>query len=100
MRQKRRGIERRLGGTPQRRRWIDATEPPDERIGRLRLSEVGLGQDKAIGDGDLLGAFDLTGELVRAVHRVYGGDDVAESEVMAQHGIGLNRRQDGEWIGE
>ena len=71
MRQQRRGIEWRLGGSPQRRRRIDATEPLDQGTDPRRPGKIGLGQDQAIGDGDLLGAFGLTGELApsRSPHR-------------------------------
>jgi hypothetical protein len=39
-------------------------------------------------------------ELSRSVHRVDGGDHIAEAKMMPQHRIGAHRRQDRERVGK
>ncbi len=47
-----------------------------------RVGEIGLGEHQPVSDSHLLGAFGLTGELGRAVHRIDRRDDVAQAEMM------------------
>ena len=56
--------------------------------------------NKTIGDGDLLGALGLARQLGRAVHRIDRGDDVAQAEMVPEHGVGLHGREDGERVGQ
>jgi len=89
-----RGADRLLGRPQQWRVRIEITQLGDQR-GTIRR-EVGLGQDQPVSHGDLLDAFGST----EAIHGVDGGHHVAEAKVVAQHRVGLHRRQDGKWIGQ
>ena len=94
------GVERRFGRVRQRRRRIEPAQPRDQRVGRFRRGEIGLGQHQPIGDGDLLGALGLARQLGRTVHRIDRGDDVAQAEMVPEHGVGLHGREDGERVGQ
>jgi hypothetical protein len=74
------------------------TKPLYQAVGGFDGRQVGLGQNESIGHGDLLDAFGLRGELLRAVHGVDRRDHAAETEMVAQHRIGPHRRQDRERI--
>jgi hypothetical protein len=75
-------------------------KPLRQAVGNFDGREIGLGQNQPIGHRDLLDAFGLRVELPRSVHRVDRGDHAAEAEMVLQHRIGTDRRQDRERIGE
>ena len=100
MGQQRRHIEPRLGGAPQGRRRVEPAQPLHQRLCRRAIGKIGLGEHQAVGHGHLLGAFGLTRQLRRPVHRIDRGDDVAQPEMVFQDRIGLHRGEDGKRIGK
>ena len=73
-------------GVDNGRRRVDAACSRSRRAATVALGEIGLGDDDAVGDRDLLDRLDMAVERRLAVHRIDQRDDAVEP-------IGLDQRR-------
>ena len=73
------------------RRRIDRAQAVRYRRNRGRVQQVGLGQEKTVGDRRLLHRFDVAIPGAAAVHRINGGDDAIDTKAPGQFGIDHQR---------
>ena len=79
---------------------VDLVQPLPQRLDRLRLGDIGLGQHDAIRHRRLLERFLLAVELIEAVHGIHCGDDRAEPVVVAQRDVVHQSREDRRRVGK
>src|SRR4029077_12508894 len=92
-----RGVRR---GLQLRSRRVELGEAPAQRADIACVGNVGLGDNDAIGDRDLLGRFFLAREMQEAIDTIDRGDHVAEPEMMTNDGLRHHRGQYWRRVGE